>query len=233
MTKTASAKKSTASTKKSTASTKKSTASKSAVKQAAAQASAHPTGPAKTARPATTAKTTAKAPVTTEKTPATTDKAPATTPTADDPVVTTMVKPVQTPSSSADPEALPVRHGEEPWTEAELAEIRTELDEEVTRLLEQIENSNAELVGLLRDGSDGAGRDPADVGSTNFERDHEISLANNARELLDQSQLALKHIANGTYGICDNCGQPIGKGRLQAFPRATLCVSCKQREERR
>ena len=51
--------------------------------------------------------------------------------------------------------------------------------------------------------------------------------------LLDQSKLALRHIELGTYGSCDNCGQPIGKGRLQAFPRATLCVKCKQREERR
>ena len=98
---------------------------------------------------------------------------------------------------------------------------------------EQIEISTAELVGLLRDGSEGAGRDPADVGSANFERDAEMSLANNAREMLDQSRLALRHIELGTYGSCDNCGQPIGKGRLQAFPRATLCVTCKQREERR
>ena len=37
----------------------------------------------------------------------------------------------------------------------------------------------------------------------------------------------------GTYGRCENCGTPIPKARLQAFPRATLCVSCKQREERR
>ena len=73
----------------------------------------------------------------------------------------------------------------------------------------------------------------ADVGSANFERYAEMSLANNAREMLDQSQLALRHIELGVYGRCDNCGQPIGKGRLQAFPRATLCVTCKQREERR
>src|SRR5664280_2830893 len=37
----------------------------------------------------------------------------------------------------------------------------------------------------------------------------------------------------GTYGACESCGRPIAKARLQAFPRATLCVSCKQREERR
>lgn len=137
------------------------------------------------------------------------------------------------PGQSSRTGELPVRPGEDPWTPQELAEVRSELETEIVRLADQIQVSEAELVGLLRDGSEGAGRDPADVGSTNFERDHEISLANNARDLLDQTRSALRHIANGTYGICDNCGRPIGKGRLQAFPRATLCVECKQREERR
>ncbi|MBA3529266.1 MAG: TraR/DksA family transcriptional regulator [Propionibacteriaceae bacterium] len=129
--------------------------------------------------------------------------------------------------------SLPVREGESPWTTAELDEVREALSEDIVRFESQIEISTAELVGLLRDGSEGAGRDPADVGSANFERDAEMSLANNAREMLDQARLALRHIELGTFGSCDNCGQPIGKGRLQAFPRATLCVACKQREERR
>jgi len=133
----------------------------------------------------------------------------------------------------AEPEALPVREGESPWTAEELDEVRATLEEDIVRFEAQIAISTAELVGLLRDGNEGAGRDPADVGSANFERDAEMSLANNARGMLDQSKLALRHIELGTYGSCDNCGQPIGKGRLQAFPRATLCVKCKQREERR
>jgi RNA polymerase-binding transcription factor len=137
------------------------------------------------------------------------------------------------PLKPIDPATLPVRPGEDPWTAAELDEIKDVLVEDIARFESQIEISTAELVGLLRDGTEGAGRDPADVGSANFERDAEMSLANNAREMLDQSRLALRHIELGTYGSCDNCGQPIGKGRLQAFPRATLCVTCKQREERR
>ena len=137
------------------------------------------------------------------------------------------------PGNPMNPKSLPVRPGEDPWTKAEINEVKQALIEDIARFESQIEISTAELVGLLRDGSEGAGRDPADVGSANFERDAEMSLANNAREMLDQSRLALRHIELGTYGSCDNCGQPIGKGRLQAFPRATLCVACKQREERR
>ena len=74
---------------------------------------------------------------------------------------------------------------------------------------------------------------PADLGAKTFEREHEMSLANNARDLLVQTEHALARIDAGTYGRCENCGNPIGKLRLQANPRATLCVSCKQREERR
>ena len=60
-----------------------------------------------------------------------------------------------------------------------------------------------------------------------------MSLAANSRDLLSQVERALQRLDNGNYGICENCGNAIGKARLQAFPRATLCVSCKQREERR
>ena len=78
-----------------------------------------------------------------------------------------------------------------------------------------------------------AGDDQADVGAKTYEREHELALTHNARELLAQTEHALARIDEGTYGTCESCGEPIGKARLQAFPRAVLCVSCKQREERR
>jgi len=58
-------------------------------------------------------------------------------------------------------------------------------------------------------------------------------MTSNARRLLEQNEQALSRIDAGTYGVCGSCGQPIGKARLMAFPRAVLCVRCKQREERR
>ena len=136
-------------------------------------------------------------------------------------------------TNKGDKVVLPVRDGEDPWTDEEIDEVRTELVEEVERMEKAIQSAEQELAGLMREGTDGAGRDPADVGSSNFERDQEMSLAQNAREMLDQSRLALGLFDTGQYGLCENCGQPIGKARLQAFPRATMCVACKQREERR
>jgi DnaK suppressor protein len=141
----------------------------------------------------------------------------------------------RTDPAAVDPivSTIPVLPGEDPWTADELAEVRAELVDEVARMERAIRVAEAELAELLREGSDGAGRDPADVGSSNFERDQEMSLAQNAREMLEQSQLALRLFDDGQYGTCESCGQPIGKARLQVFPRATMCVSCKQREERR
>ena len=89
------------------------------------------------------------------------------------------------------------------------------------------------IAALQRDSGEGSGDDQADAGTKTFEREHEMSLAANSRDLLSQVERALQRLDNGSYGICENCGNPIGKARLQAFPRATLCVSCKQREERR
>jgi len=54
-----------------------------------------------------------------------------------------------------------------------------------------------------------------------------------SHEHLADLDSALEALRAGTYGTCENCGGPIGKARLQAFPRATFCVTCKQRQERR
>jgi DnaK suppressor protein len=128
---------------------------------------------------------------------------------------------------------LPVRPGEDPWTAEEVAEVEADLRAEVERLRADVASADTALADLLRDASDGAGDDQADAGSKNFEREHEMSIAANAREMLLQSERALARIAAATYGVCESCGEPIGKARLQVFPRATLCMSCKQKQERR
>ena len=134
--------------------------------------------------------------------------------------------------ASAPVKKLQVREDESPWTPAELRSVRSALNEEIVRLEEELVAAEEGLAGLIRDSGDGAGDDQADAGSKTFEREHEMSLANNAREMLLQVQHALARLDAGTYGICESCGKPIGKYRLQAFPRATLCLACKQVEER-
>lgn len=126
---------------------------------------------------------------------------------------------------------LPVREGEDPWTDAELAEVRGELEEELVQHQSTITQAEAGLREFLDD--EGGSGDAADIGSANFERDHEMTIAAHARDMLEQARLALEAIDHGTYGCCEECGDPIGKGRLQVYPRATLCMTCKQRQERR
>ncbi|MFI8964550.1 TraR/DksA family transcriptional regulator [Streptomyces sp. NPDC053493] len=128
---------------------------------------------------------------------------------------------------------LAVRPGEDPWTAAEVAEARSELQSEVLRLRSELAHSQEELTGLMRDSGDGAGDDQADTGTKNITREHELALAANAREMLEQTEHALERLDAGTYGLCEVCGKPIGKARMQAFPRATLCVEDKQKQERR
>jgi RNA polymerase-binding transcription factor len=129
--------------------------------------------------------------------------------------------------------ALPVRQGEDRWSPEELRDVETELRADDARLRAEIAAADRKLADLLRDSSAAAGDDQADTGSKNFEREHELSIANNTRDMLVQTERALARIAAGTYGVCESCGEAIGKARLQVFPRATLCVSCKQRQERR
>jgi DnaK suppressor protein len=129
--------------------------------------------------------------------------------------------------------SLVVKEGEEPWTVAELDEVLAELDTTRAHSLMVLEAAETELTGLMKDSGDGAGQDQADVGATSFERDHELTVVNSERDKLLQIERALGRIEDGSYGVCESCGQPIGKMRLMAFPRATLCLTCKQREERR
>lgn len=136
-------------------------------------------------------------------------------------------------ATTTEPGGLAVRPNEEPWTPAEVAEARATLEEDAERLRAEIRASEEALTGLLRDSGDGAGDDQADTGTKNVTREHEMALTSNAREMLVQSERALSRLEAGTYGLCENCGNPIGKARMQAFPRATLCVECKQRQERR
>ena len=197
---------------------KKSAATKTAATKAPAKKSAA-TKTAATKAPAkkTPAKKTPAKKTPAKKTPATKASAPS--------------RP-RTPAKTLAPQ-LVVREDESPWTKSELKGVRKELEAEVTRLREEIEVAEHELVDLMRDHADGAGDDQADQGAKTFEREQEITLANNARAMLVQNLHALERLEDGTYGQCESCGNPIGKLRLQAYPRATLCVACKTKQERR
>jgi len=138
-----------------------------------------------------------------------------------------------TAAAQSDAAGFPVREGERPWTDSEISQVRRRLADETDELRTEIGKVESDIADRLGDSVSNAGDDQADVGAKTYEREHELSLTYNARDLLAQSEHALARIDAGSYGSCESCGRPIGKARLKAFPRATLCVDCKQREERR
>jgi RNA polymerase-binding protein DksA len=187
-------------------------------------------------------------PATSNDSATTTAAEPAAAPTSDGsaaaPAADKATVPAQRPAAAAPAEQAPpprkptslantVLPGEKPWTRGELNQIRRELESQVSELRGEISDAEQSWAALQRDSGEGAGDDQADAGTKTFEREHEMSLAANSRDLLSQVERALQRLDDKTYGSCESCGNPIGKARLQAFPRATLCVTCKQREERR
>ncbi|ARF82929.1 DNA-binding protein [Kitasatospora aureofaciens] len=136
-------------------------------------------------------------------------------------------------AESVDPATLPVRPGEEAWTSDEVHELHDELINDLERLRGEIDAADAAIAGLMRDSNDGAGDDQVDAGTKNISRESELALANNARDSLAQTERALARLEGVGFGTCESCGQAIGKARMQAFPRATLCVQCKAKQERR
>jgi len=103
------------------------------------------------------------------------------------------------------------------------------LEEEQTRLdevIREIDEAQEEL--RLSETSAERSPDPntAEGGSLVFEIEKELSLYENAKDLLAQAGEALKQIDEGTYGICAECGSAIPVTRLEALPHTKLCVTC-------
>jgi RNA polymerase-binding transcription factor DksA len=126
-----------------------------------------------------------------------------------------------------------VQSDENAWSATELKSIKVELSKDLVRLRKELEIAEAEMEDLVEAAGVGAGDDQADAGAKTFEREHEMSLVYNAKDMVQQTERALERIDNKTYGKCEECGNFVGKARLQVFPRATLCMVCKQKEERR
>lgn len=116
----------------------------------------------------------------------------------------------------------------------ETERIRVALTERRDELQTEYDQSLSEITELQRERlADSAGDDQADTGTKTFEHEQEIRLASGLLERITQVERALERLEGGNYGWCERCGNAIPVERLAAFPVATLCVSCKQLEERR
>jgi DnaK suppressor protein len=118
----------------------------------------------------------------------------------------------------------------------ELDELRQRLEAERAEL--QVQLTTIEETSFATSQSDISGEvsfdeENADAGSFTFERERDLSIENNVRDLMGKIDRALARMEAGTYGICSRCGKPIEKARLKALPYADLCIKDAQAQSRR
>jgi RNA polymerase-binding protein DksA len=101
-----------------------------------------------------------------------------------------------------------------------------------TQLTTIEDNSFAQTQSDLT-GDVGLDDESADAGTATFEREKDLSIEQNVRDLLNKIDRALRRIEEGSYGICDRCGKPIEKARVKALPYVDLCIKDARAQSRR
>ncbi|WP_025617774.1 TraR/DksA family transcriptional regulator [Salinispora cortesiana] len=121
-----------------------------------------------------------------------------------------------------------------PRPQAEADQIRQSLQARYDELAAEYEQAvvQSQVLRLVEVG-DTAGDDQADSGTKTAERDTAQSLLRTILDRRAQFEHALTRLEEGTYGFCEGCGASIPVERLEIFPSATTCVTCKQTRERR
>jgi len=105
--------------------------------------------------------------------------------------------------------------------------FRSRLEGEQKHLIEELEQIKAGVrpVDERREGSPFGKREEEATESLELEK--RLVLERRIRDHLTEIEHALHKLEEGTYGLCDICGQPIDPARLEALPQASLCLSCK------
>lgn len=102
------------------------------------------------------------------------------------------------------------------------------LEDERAKLIHQLHELGANEKGELRSDVD-FGEGFADAAAITSERTERLGIAESLSEMLESVNNALIHVDNGTYGVCEECGNPIPAARLEARPFSLLCVECKSK----
>jgi RNA polymerase-binding protein DksA len=108
--------------------------------------------------------------------------------------------------------------------------LRSRLKSERKRLIEELEQlrASANTTEDRREGSPFGKRE--EEATETLELEKRLALEKRIREQLVGVEHALHKFEEGTYGLCDNCGQPIDPARLEALPQASLCMNCKAQQ---
>jgi DnaK suppressor protein len=101
------------------------------------------------------------------------------------------------------------------------------LQEEMKILLGEAEKTVSEMTADTTNFPD-----PNDRATQESDRTFELRIRDRERKLLNKIREALERIDNGTFGICEMCGDEISEARLKARPVTTLCIDCKIEQEK-
>lgn len=106
--------------------------------------------------------------------------------------------------------------------------FRDALLAERKRIVAALENLKNENPGTVEEetGEETSDQHLADTATAMHDRELDYGLTENEEDLLAAIDAALQRIEDGTYGICSNRGEPIGKDRLEALPWTDLCIDC-------
>jgi DnaK suppressor protein len=112
-------------------------------------------------------------------------------------------------------------------TAAKFKKQREKLEVELKRLSDELAqlHTSGSSSEERREGSPFGKRE--EEATETLELEKRLTLENRIRQEMAGVEHALEKIEKGTYGLCDNCGQPIAPERLEALPQASLCVKCK------
>jgi DnaK suppressor protein len=121
-------------------------------------------------------------------------------------------------------------------TQKETDDLRARLEEERAELQRQLAGIEEDTFAATQSelsGDVGLDDESADAGTATFEREKDLSIEQNVRDLLAKIDRALKRMDDGVYGICERCGKPIEKARIKALPYVDLCIKDAKAQSRR
>jgi DnaK suppressor protein len=115
----------------------------------------------------------------------------------------------------------------------DLGSMRKELQDQLHRLDGELSTlaKVREEARQEKDEYSGYGNHVAEAATETFEAERDLSLIANLEQMRGHVEAALKRIEDGSYGLCQTCGNPIPRERLEALPFADQCVSCKSRKD--
>ena len=111
--------------------------------------------------------------------------------------------------------------------------LRSRLGQQRKRLTEELEQIGADdrIADEHREGALFGKREEASTETADMRK--RLALKRQLSESLAEVEHSLHKLDDGTYGLCDNCGQSINRARLDALPQSSLCLNCKALQERR